>query len=226
MPPGSSRSGIAASPTTGEKAREIAMGRNQLTRSIHRPARPPRLWQASSATEPVASVHHRDCRDRQLRSRRTSPALTCRDRLRAVGPSVTGWRRLQLGELCGNVWRGAASPPRQATVSADLQALFETGATGLEPATSALTGRVRHRDAWRRTPPKRPYLQGFSAPGSARCRMVEPIVQSTSGPRSCHGRQRRAPGQNRLTTSRGGAVVCLCGSYRTCMSTGVGHVAG
>jgi hypothetical protein len=30
---------------------------------------------------------------------------------------------------------------------------------------------------------KRPYLQGFSARGSARCRMVEPIVQSTFGPR-------------------------------------------
>jgi hypothetical protein len=75
-------------------------GATNVTRSIHRPARPPRLWQASSATEPVASVHHRDCRDRRLRSRRTSPALTCRDRLLAVGPSVTGWRRLQLGELC------------------------------------------------------------------------------------------------------------------------------
>jgi hypothetical protein len=76
-------------------------GATNVTRPIHRPARPPRLWQASSATEPVASVHHRDCRDRRFRSRRTSPALTCRDRLRAVGPSVTGWRRLQLGELCG-----------------------------------------------------------------------------------------------------------------------------
>jgi hypothetical protein len=101
MPPGSSCSGIAASPTTGEKAREIAMGRNQRDTLHPGAARPPRLWQASSATEPAASVHHRDCRDRRLRSRRTSPALTCRDRLRAVGPSVTGWRRLELGELCG-----------------------------------------------------------------------------------------------------------------------------
>jgi hypothetical protein len=30
--------------------------------------------------------------------------------------------------------------------------MFSTGATGLEPATSGVTGRVRHHDAWRRTP--------------------------------------------------------------------------
>jgi len=40
MPPGSSRSGIAASPTTGEKAREIAMGRNQRD-TLHPRARAP-----------------------------------------------------------------------------------------------------------------------------------------------------------------------------------------
>ncbi len=33
--------------------------------------------------------------------------------------------------------------PRQATTSADLQALQDTGATGFEPATSGVTGRIR-----------------------------------------------------------------------------------
>jgi hypothetical protein len=120
-------------------------GATNVTRSIHGPARPPRLWQASSATEPVASVHHRDCRDHRLRSRRTSPALTCRDRLRAVGPSVTGWRRLQLGELCGICVARSGIAAETGNGSADLQALFETGATGLEPATAGVTGRCsRH----------------------------------------------------------------------------------
>jgi hypothetical protein len=39
-----------------------------------------------------------------------------------------------------DVWRDALEP-KQTTTSTDLQALQETGATGLEPATSGVTGR-------------------------------------------------------------------------------------
>jgi hypothetical protein len=42
-----------------------------------------------------------------------------------------------------DVWRETALEPKQTTTSADLQALQETGATGLEPATSGVTGPVR-----------------------------------------------------------------------------------
>ena len=42
-----------------------------------------------------------------------------------------------------NVWSKALGVPDQATTSACLHALSETGATGLEPATSGVTGRER-----------------------------------------------------------------------------------
>jgi len=37
-----------------------------------------------------------------------------------------------------------------------------TGATGLEPATSGVTGRIRHRDTWRRTPSNNVICRYFS----------------------------------------------------------------
>jgi hypothetical protein len=43
--------------------------------------------------------------------------------------------------------------------------MFFTGATGLEPATSGVTGRVRHNDARRRTPPNGLICRRFSLSG-------------------------------------------------------------
>jgi hypothetical protein len=186
MPPASSRSGIAASPTTGEKAREIAMGRTNVTRSIHGPARPPRLWQASSATEPVASVHHRDCRDRRTRSRRTSPALTCRDRLRAVGPSVTGRRRLQLGELCGICVARSGIAAETGNGKCRFAGAFRDGSDGTRTRDLRRDrpSRAQRRPATNAS--EQPHLQALFAPTPPLLRMVEPIVQSTFGPRVGH----------------------------------------
>jgi hypothetical protein len=204
-------------------------GASNVTRSIHGPARPPRPWQASSATEPVASVHHRDCRDRRLRSRRTSPALTCRDWLRAVGPSVTGWRRLQLGELCGICVARSGIAAETGNGKCRFAGTLRDGSEGTRTRDLRRDGRVRHRDAWRRTPPNglicRAFLLG-GQPGAA-------WLSQSSNRRLGHEWATILPWQttprpwaNRLTTSQGGAVVCLCGSYRTCMSTGVGRVVG
>jgi hypothetical protein len=48
--------------------------------------------------------------------------------------------------------RSAASVPNEATRQADLQGKRLDGRTGLEPATSGVTGRVGRHDARRRTP--------------------------------------------------------------------------
>ena len=65
------------------------------------------------------------------------------DRFYRLRPAAAGYSRTSCVEY---VWRRSLSPPKQATASVDLQALYEAGATGLEPATSATGryGRNRH----------------------------------------------------------------------------------
>ena len=62
---------------------------------------------------------------------------------------------------------------------------YFTGATGLEPATSGVTGRVGHNDGRGRTPWNGPLCRHFSRNRCTLC-MVEPIVRSTFGPRVGH----------------------------------------
>ena len=121
-----------------------------------------------------------------------------------------------------------SSAPRQATQQAILQGFYGSDWTRTRDLRRDRPSQAPRRLATNSS--KQPICRAFRLRGQARCRMVVPIVQSTfgatSGPRSCHGRQHHAPEQSRLTPSQCGAVVCLCGSYRICMSTGVGHVAG
>ena len=60
-----------------------------------------------------------------------------------------------------------------------------TGSTGLEPATSGVTGRVGHSDARRRTS-RNGLICRYFLPVRSPLRMVEPILGSTFGPRVGH----------------------------------------
>src|ERR671919_313209 len=55
------------------------------------------------------------------------------------------------------------------------------GATGLEPATSGVTGRVGHHDARRRASLNGLICRHFSRVALPRLRMVEPIVEGGLG---------------------------------------------
>jgi hypothetical protein len=68
---------------------------------------------------------------------------------------------------------------------ADLQDFY--GATGLASATSGVTGRVGHDDCRRRTSVNSLIYRRFWPRGPPLLRMVEPVVQSTFGPRAGHG---------------------------------------
>ena len=70
---------------------------------------------------------------------------------------------LRAGKPIGRLLPGAdlAVPPL-ATEYSDLQGLL-TGATGLEPATSSVTGHLHGHDDWRRSSPNRSICCGFSA---------------------------------------------------------------
>src|SRR5437016_10464921 len=90
--------------------------------------------------------------------RRAGYAPTRLDRMRAVlygsrrlPPSGTGPPWLRSGSVCGGCVVGTRLASTHATPSAQLQALRETGATGLEPATFGVTGREDADEGRRRS---------------------------------------------------------------------------
>src|SRR6266436_10038971 len=79
-------------------------------------------------------------------------ATSCRPYARQVADSRAGSARDERSRR--------SFAPEAATEDPDLQVL--TGATGLEPATSGVTGRVGHRDVSRRIPPNARICRYFS----------------------------------------------------------------
>ena len=81
--------------------------------------------------------------------------------------------------------------------NASLQALRETGATGLEPATSGVTGRVGHHDAPRRTPLNGIICRHFSYRDRLRSAWLSHMSSRRLGhewaTKSCPRRQRGGP---------------------------------
>ena len=75
--------------------------------------------------------------------------------------------------------------------------MFSTGATGLEPATSGVTGRVRHNDARRRTPLNVLICRHFSFRGWLRCAWLSQSADRGLGhewtTNFCLQRQRAVP---------------------------------
>jgi hypothetical protein len=89
------------------------------------------------------------------------------------------------------IQRGA---PAKTTQYVDLQGVL-TGATGLDPATSGVTGRIGYGDAQQRTALNDVICRVFGAPGAAvphGC--VDPRigVWATSGPRETLAAERRS----------------------------------
>jgi hypothetical protein len=74
-------------------------------------------------------------------------------------------RLIECGRAANVSMQNCKIPPIKATRDADLRAFRGTGATGLEPATSGVTGRVGHNDDRRRTPLNVLICRRFSSRG-------------------------------------------------------------
>ena len=80
-----------------------------------------------------------------------------------------------------------------------LAATSRDGSDGLEPATSGVTGRVRHHDAWRRTPLNSLVCRAFVTPESAQAAWLSRSSNRRLGhewaTKSCLARQRLGRGE-------------------------------
>jgi hypothetical protein len=99
-------------------------------------------WGAGSARDGIQKAPRATARgpaSRRSHSTR-SHRLRAARRCRRLPPAGAGYNP---AFVCGRCVARTALEPKQTTTSADLQALQETRATGLEPATSGVTGPVR-----------------------------------------------------------------------------------